>query len=119
MKYNQFSWKVIGDFTMVVFLMGLQGGLTKFPCYLCIGIAETLMRTTIGEYGPKKLHFCWKKQSQWEPLIYPSKILMPPMHIKLGLIKQFVKALDRNSEFEFEFEFISPNKNSRKKQNAK
>ena len=23
---------------------------------------------------------------------------MPPLHIKLGLIKQFVKALDRNSE---------------------
>ena len=31
-------------------------------------------------------------------LIDPSTILMPLLHIKLSLIKQFVKALDRNSE---------------------
>ena len=29
------------------------------------------------------------------PLIDPKKFLLPPLHIKLGLIKQFVKALDR------------------------
>ena len=33
LKYN---WEVIGDFKMVAFLMGLQGGFTKFPCYLCL-----------------------------------------------------------------------------------
>ena len=31
-----------------------------------------------------------------ENLINPKKVLMPPLHIKLCLIKQFVKALDRN-----------------------
>ncbi|XP_017466776.1 PREDICTED: uncharacterized protein LOC108359425 isoform X2 [Rhagoletis zephyria] len=34
---------------------------------------------------------------KWEPLVDPQKVLMPPLHIKLGLIKQFVKALDKNS----------------------
>ncbi|KAF2349527.1 hypothetical protein FHG87_019718 [Trinorchestia longiramus] len=29
------------------------------------------------------------------PLVEPSKILHPPLHIKLGLMKNFVKALDR------------------------
>ena len=29
------------------------------------------------------------------PLVEPSKILLPPLHIKLGLMKNFVKALDR------------------------
>src|ERR1700743_3261796 len=34
---------------------------------------------------------------KWEPLIDPRKVLVPPLHIKLGLIKQFVTALDKES----------------------
>jgi hypothetical protein len=36
LKYNDYGWEVIGDFKMLAFLMGLQGGFTKFPCYLCL-----------------------------------------------------------------------------------
>jgi hypothetical protein len=31
LKYDQYGWEVIGDFKMVAFLMGLQGGFTTFP----------------------------------------------------------------------------------------
>jgi len=31
-------------------------------------------------------------------LVDPSKVLLPPLHIKLGLMKQFVKALDKEGE---------------------
>lgn len=34
---------------------------------------------------------------KWEPLIDPQKVPMPPLHIKYGLIKQFVMALDKES----------------------
>jgi len=33
-----------------------------------------------------------------EPLVEPSKILFPPLHIKLGLMKQFIKVLDKDGE---------------------
>ena len=33
-----------------------------------------------------------------EPLVDPSKIFIPPLYIKLGLIKQFVKALDKDGQ---------------------
>ena len=33
-----------------------------------------------------------------EPLISQEKVLLPPLHIKLGLVKQFVKALDFEGE---------------------
>ena len=33
-----------------------------------------------------------------EPLISREKILLPPLNIKLGLVKQFVKALDFEEE---------------------
>ncbi|XP_073532727.1 uncharacterized protein [Phyllobates terribilis] len=36
LKYDDYGWEVIGDFRMVSFLMGLQGGFTKFPCFLCL-----------------------------------------------------------------------------------
>ena len=39
-----------------------------------------------------------KSNVKWDPLIDPSKILTPPFHIKLGLIKQFIKSLDKNSD---------------------
>ena len=35
---------------------------------------------------------------KWDPLNDPIKILLPRPHINLGLIKQFVKALDKNSD---------------------
>ena len=33
-----------------------------------------------------------------EPLVDRDSILLPPLHIKLGLMKQFVKALDKNGD---------------------
>ena len=43
-----------------------------------------------------------KHNVKWEPVVEPKNILMPPLHIKLGLMKLFVKALDQNSEaFEY------------------
>ena len=40
--------------------------------------------------GEKNVHF--------ESLIDPKKVLLPPLHIKLGMMKQFVKALPKDRE---------------------
>ncbi|KRY27376.1 hypothetical protein T01_13595 [Trichinella spiralis] len=44
-------------------------------------------------------------------LIDPEKVLLPPLHIKLGIMKQFVKALDKNGTcFQYlciQFPFLS------------
>ena len=34
-----------------------------------------------------------------DPLVDRDRILFPPLHIKLGLIKQFTKALDKDSDY--------------------
>ena len=36
-----------------------------------------------------------KKNIQAQPLVKRSKIVFPPLHIKLGVMKQFVKALNK------------------------
>ena len=33
---------------------------------------------------------------EYTPLVDPKKILLPPLHIKLGLMKNFIKAMDKN-----------------------
>jgi len=77
-------------------VLGLQGGYTKYPCFLCLWDSRA-----------DKQHYVqrnWPKRSGLEPgshnvvshaLVNPQKILLPPLHIKLGLMKNFVKALNK------------------------
>ena len=50
------------------------------------------MCTTKGKYGQKN-KFSVGKNVKWDPLIDPSKILMPPLHIKLGSSNNLLKLL--------------------------
>ena len=43
-----------------------------------------------------------------EPLVSLEKVLLPPLHIKLGLVKQLVKALDFEGEVFQEIRLIFP-----------
>ncbi|XP_061409988.1 uncharacterized protein LOC133344058 [Lethenteron reissneri] len=84
--------------SMVAFLMGLQGGFTKFTCYLCLWDS----RDTKAHYHrwdwPQWTEFSVGRNNvKWEPLVDLRKVLMSPLHIKLGLMKQFVRAVDRES----------------------
>ena len=90
---------MIGDFKMAAFLMGLQGGFTKFMCYLCLWDS----RNNALHYQQRH----WPLRARYEvgahnvkqvPLVEPAKVLMPPLHIKLGLIKLFVKRLNPEGE---------------------
>lgn len=98
LKYDKYGWEVIGDFKMVSFLMGLQGGFTKFPCFLCLWDSRDTNAHYHKRDWPKRTEFSIGKNNiKWEPLVDPQRVLMPPLHIKLGLVKQFVKALNKES----------------------
>ena len=100
LNYAQYEWAVIGDFKMVAFLMGLQGGFTKFPCFLCLRDS----RNTSLHYKVKN----WPLRTSYDvvfhnvkllaPLVDAKKVLFPPLHINLGLIKQFVKKMNPEGE---------------------
>lgn len=98
-NYDCYKWDVCGDFKMLGFLLGLQGGFTKYPCFLCLWDS----RDTVNHYLQRE----WSERKDLQPGVYNvknvalvpvDKILLPPLHIKLGLIKQFVKALDHSGE---------------------
>ena len=79
-------------------MFGKQGGFTKYSCFLCLWDS----RDRENHYN----HKVWQTKENLEksffnvieePLVDASKILLPPLHIKLGLMKQFVNSLDKNS----------------------
>ena len=97
LKYDQYNWEVIGDFKMIAFLMVMQGVFTKYPCYLCLWDSRDTKAHYQKQEWPKREKFVVREKNVKNiPLINSKKVLLPPLHIKLGLIKQFVKALDKD-----------------------
>ena len=99
LQYHQHNWVICVDLKMVNFLLGQQHGFTKFPCYLCMWDSrardkhwiqkEWPVRESLEAALPNILH---------DPIVSRDKIIFPPLHIKLGLMKQFVKALNTDGE---------------------
>lgn len=95
-NYNIHQWTICGDLKIISMILGQQSGYTKYPCFLC-------------EWDSRAKNEHWTKK-QWLPrknltpgsmnvvkraLVESGKILLPPLHIKLGFMKQFVKALNK------------------------
>ena len=77
-------------------VLGLHGGYTKYPCFLCLWDSRADKQHCVQHN--------WPARSRQEPgshnvvahaPVNPQKIILPPLHIKLGLIKNFVKALNK------------------------
>lgn len=95
-KYNEHNWIVCGDLKVIGILLGLQQGYTKMPCFLCeFDSRAHAVHWDKKDWPPRQSLTPGAKNVLHESLVDPSKILLPPLHIKLGLIKQFVKALDK------------------------
>jgi len=86
----------LGDLKVTVLLLGLKQGFTKYCCFIC----EWDSRSRCLHYSRKD----WPARKSLEPgimnvekqpLVEPSKSLLPSMHLKLGLMKNFVKAMNQ------------------------
>ena len=96
-KYTEHKWHICSDLKVVSILLGLQGGFTKYGCFLCEWDSRDRMNHYKQKDWPKRISFIpGQKNVIHPPLVDQDKIYLPPLHIKLGLIKNFVKALDRN-----------------------
>lgn len=94
LQYNMHKWIICVDLKMVCFLLGQQRGYTKYPCFLCMWDSRARekhwlqsnwpARSDLKSGDPNILH---------QPLVDRKNIIFPPLHIKLGLMKQYVKAL--------------------------
>ena len=83
---------------MIAFLLELQGGYRKHSCFLCLWNSRADEQHYLIKNWPACQDFTPGSHNVLNSsLIERSKILLPPLHIKLGLAKQFVKALKPTS----------------------
>lgn len=96
-KYDDHKWLICGDLKIIAIILGLQGGYSKFPCFLCLWDSRADSEHYVRKIWPKREELTIGKHSiKTAPLVDAQKILLPPLHIKLGLMKAFVKGLDRD-----------------------
>ena len=74
---------------MVSFLLGQQHGYTKYPYFLCMWDSKAREKHWIEANWPNIIY---------EPLFDRKKIIFPPLHLKLDLMNQFVKALSTEDD---------------------
>jgi hypothetical protein len=95
-NYDKFKWQICGDLKVIALPHGLQQVFTKYCCF----IREWDSRARSLHYSRKD----WPARKTLEPgimnvenrpLVEPSKILLPSIHLKLGLVKSFVRAMNQ------------------------
>ena len=93
--YKKCQWEFCGDLKVIAVLLGLQAGYTKYSCFLCEWDSRAIVAHYSGKRWPHRQSLTpGMKNVIHKPLIKPSKVLPPPLYIKVGHTKNFVKALD-------------------------
>ena len=99
LKYCVHQWLICVDLKMVNFLLGQQGGHNKYPCFLCYWDSRVNEEHWVRkEWPPRNTIKPGEKNIANNPLVDRKNIILPPLHIKLGLIKKFIKALDHSGD---------------------
>jgi len=92
--YANHNWRICCDLKVVAMLCGLQGGYTKYMCFYCNWDSRFK--------GNQYRNHSWKDRAEakvgqmnvvQKALVPRDKILMPLLHIKLGLVKSFIKTI--------------------------
>ena len=77
--------------------MGMQAGFTKYCCFLCLWDSRSVSKHyKQKDWGSGSTFVPGEHSLKENPLVDMNKVLLPPLHIKLGLMKNFVKALHKN-----------------------
>jgi len=102
-KYTEEQWAICCDLKVVALLMGLQLGYIKHMCFLCLWDSRDNSSHYVRQQWPTRNSYkIGEANIKTTPLVKCDKIILPPLHIKLGLMKSFVKTLDsKNNGYQY------------------
>jgi len=102
-KYDEFKWKLCGDLMVVALLLRMQLRYTKYCCFLCEWDSRDKTNHCVNKQWPKRISLTPEEKNFVNPpLVPPKKIFLPPLHIKLGLMKNLVKRMTKTGRgFEY------------------
>lgn len=96
-SYHNYKWAICADFKVIAILTGLQSGYTKYCCFLCLWDSRKRADHYTCKDWPLRLNYVPGTSNVANmPLVNSKDVILPALHIKLGLIKQLVKAFDKN-----------------------
>jgi len=76
-------------------LLGMQLGYTKYCCSLCKWYSQDKKNHNTNKLCPKRTSLTpGEKKAVNRPLTLQEKIYVPPLHIMLDLMKNFVKGIN-------------------------
>ena len=97
LRYSEHNWAICIDFKMVNFLLAQQGEYTKHPCFICYwDSCATDQHRVKKDWAAREDLAVGDKYITNEPLVNRDHTILLLLHIKLDLMKQFVKALDKD-----------------------
>ena len=94
--YSEHNWLICADLKVIAILTGLQLDYTKYCCFLCLWDSRARSEHYVRKQWPPRLVSHPGQHNIANISLVPQeKIILPPLHIKLGLFKQFVKAFNK------------------------
>ena len=95
-QYSTHELKMCVDFKVLNILLGKQSGFRKYPCF----VSEWNSRDRINHWIKRGCPLRESLTPGYKNILHPalvdrSYVILLPLHIKLGLMKQFVKALSK------------------------
>lgn len=102
-KYEEHQWRICCDLKVVAILCGLEAGYVKRMCFMCDWDTRKPKHEQYDDHSWKP-----REESEFEkwniyrdPLVPKENIMLPPLHIKLGIVQNFIKAvIKREAVFE-------------------
>lgn len=105
-KYEENAWKICCDLKVVNILQGIitKGGFPKYFCFLCNWDSRYKQdQYAATHWVPRDAYNQQKLGLRNEPSIKNvGDILLPPLHIKLGIAKKFIEVVVRDVAGAFE-----------------
>ena len=99
LRYNENDWKICADLKVIAILTGLQLGYTNHCCFLCEwDSGDRKSHYTRKDWPMRHNYMMGQKNVKEISLVNPKNVCLPSLHIKLGLFKNFAKAVNCNSE---------------------
>lgn len=109
-NYKHHDWKICADLKVVAMVTGLQLGYTKYMCFLCKWDSRARQYHYSRKNWPERINFTVGQDNvEFNPLVKKDKIILPALHIKLGLFKNFVKALQKDGDLFQYLKTVFPN----------
>ena len=99
LKINYYAhyWSICSDFKVIAILLRLQTGYTKYFCFLRYWDSVARVKHYTVKVCSKRDSFEMEQINfADDPLVDTKNVIFPPLHIKFGVFKNFVKAIVRN-----------------------